>query len=268
MANLDDILKAAYSGKADDRKTLTKEEEVELGTIIQSSDTSDSEKQAAIDRLVLKNVFLVLKIVHKYKRKEFDFEDLVSYGILGLFKAAAKYDPTRKNRFASYARHWIKESVMKAVREYSGRPKIPVYLVKNLWNVSRVLSQNDTIDNTILAQQANVSVEDAAYLRSLLFKFVQFDNAYSEIDPHTPEEEFIQREREQMIIAQLKQCLTPEQFTVLAYSCELCGYPKMTFAKIEEVFHIKNSRRIKADAMRELKKSEALQVLYKEGLDA
>jgi len=267
MANLDDILKAAYSGKIDDTKTLTKEEEIELGSIIQSLDSSDIEKQAAIDRLVLKNIFLVLKIVYKYTRKEFDFEDLVSYGILGLFKAAAKYDPTRKNRFVSYARHWIKESIMKAVREYSGRPKIPVYLVKNLWSVSRVLSHNDMIDDVTLAERANVSVEDARYLRSLLFKFVQFDNAYSEVDPCTPEKEFIKREREQLIIEQLKTCLTQEQFTVLAYSCELCGYPKMTFAKIEEIFHIKNPRRIKAAALKALKKSEILQALYAEGLD-
>lgn len=267
MASLDDILKVAYTGEGGDKKTLSREEEVALGEIIQSLDHNDSTKRAAIEQLVMKNIFLVLKIVHKYKRKEFEFEDLVSYGILGLFKAASKYDPTRQNRFASYARHWIKESVMKAVREYSGHPKIPVYLVKDLWSVSRVLSQNDSIDNGTLAKRANVSEDDARYLRSLLFKFVQFDNAYSEADPVTPEGEFIRQERERLITEQLKKCLTPEQFIVIAYTCEVCGYPKLPFPKIAEIFDISNPRKVHAAALQALKENKVLQVLYKEGLD-
>ncbi len=267
MASLNDILKAAYTGRIDDKKTLSKEEEIELGLIIQSPDSLDDEKQAAIDRLVLKNIFLVLKIVHRYKRKEFEFEDLVSYGILGLYKAAVKYDCSRQNRFASYARHWIKDAVMKAIREYSGRPKIPVYLVKNLWSVSRILTQNENLVDEDLAQRANISVADAKYLRSLLFKFVQFDNAYSEIDLNTPEVVFIKQEREQMINKCLKENLTEEQFTVIVHSCELCGHAKMTFTQIEKIFGIKNSRRIKIEAMEILKNSEMLQILYKEGLN-
>lgn len=267
MANLDKVLKAAYSGKAEDTKTLTKEEETELGIIIQSPGSSADEKQEAINRLVMKNIFLVLKIVHKYKRKEFEFEDLVSYGIIGLFKAAEKYDFSRKVRFASYARHWIKESVMKAIRKYSGLPKIPVFLVKNLWRVSRILAHNENLDNITLAQRANVSVEDASYLRSLLFKFVQFDSSYSEADPVTPEDEFIRREREQLIIEQLKKLLTYPQFLVMVHSCELCGHSKMTFVEIEKAFKIKNPRRVKTEAMLILKNSEILQILYEEGTD-
>lgn len=266
MANLNKILKAAYSGKAGDNKTLSQQEEIQLGTIIQFEGSTEVEKQAAVERLVMKNIYLVLKIAHKYKRKEFEFEDLVSYGILGLFKAAVKYDSTQQNRFASYARHWIKESIMKAINEYSGRPKIPVYLVKDLWCVSRILSQNDNLDDVTLAERANISVASAADLRSLLFKFVPFDSTYSEVVFTTPEDELIRRERDAMVIKQLKECLTPEQFTVIMYSCELCGYPKMSFKQIAKIFKIANPRRIKIEAMRVLRKNEVLEELYKEGL--
>jgi RNA polymerase sigma factor (sigma-70 family) len=215
----------------------------------------------------MKNIYLVLKITHKYKRKEFEFEDLVSYGILGLFKAATKYDPTRQNRFASYARHWIKESIMKAINEYSGRPKIPVYLVKDLWCVSRILSQNDNLDDITLAERANISIESAAHLRSLLFKFVPFDSTYSEVVFTTPEDELIRRERDAAIIEQLKKCLTPEQFTVIMYSCGLCEYPKMKFKQITKIFKIENPRRVKLEAMHILSKNVVLEELYKEGLE-
>jgi len=262
MANLDRLLKAVQQDK---KKTLSKDEEVKLGTIIQSPTSTKISRQKAIERLVLKNIFLVLKICHKYKRKEFDFEDLVGYGILGLFTAAQKFDPARGNRFASYARYWIKEAVMKAIREYSGMPKIPVYLVKNLWCVSRILSKDDGISDVDLAERAGVSKKDATYLRSLMFKFIQFDASYVEGSPVTPEDEYALKERDKLIYETLHKILTEDEFIVLAHTHELCGYIKMTFAQIENELGIKNPRRLKAEALKKLSNDAIMQELHKEG---
>ena len=262
MANLDDLLKAVQKDK---KKTLSKDDEIKLGTTIQSPISTKISKQKAIERLVLKNIFLVLKICHRYKRREFDFEDLAGYGILGLFTAAQKFDPTRKNRFASYARHWIKAAVMKAIREYSGMPKIPVYLVKNLWCVSRILSKDDGISDTDLAERANISEKDATYLRSLMFKFIQFDASYVKGSPVTPEDEYALKERDKLIHDTLHKILTENEFIVLAHIHELCGYTKMTFACIENELGIKNPRRLKAEALKKLGNNATMLGLYKEG---
>lgn len=262
MVNLDGLLKVIQKDK---KKTLSKEDEVKLGMIIQSPTATKISKQKAIEKLVLKNIFLVLKICHRYKRKEFDFEDLVGYGILGLFTAARKFDPTRKNRFASYARHWIKEAVMKAIREYSGTPKIPVYLVKNLWCVSRILSKNDEISNVDLAKSAGISEKDATYLRSLKFKFIQFDASYVKGSPVTPEDEYALKERDKLIHETLHKILTENEFTVLAHIHELCGHTKMTFARIENELGIKNPRRLKAEALKKLGNNTTMAGLHKEG---
>lgn len=262
MANLDGLLKVAQKDK---KKTLSREDEVKLGMIIQSPTSTKISKRKAIERLVFKNIFLVLKICHKYKRKEFDFEDLVGYGILGLFTAAQKFDPTRENRFASYARHWIKEAVMKAIREYSGMPKIPVYLVKDLWCVSRILSKNDEISDADLAKRARISEKDATYLRSLMFKFIQFDASCVEGSPATPEDEYALKERDKLIYETLHKILTENEFTVLAHIHELCGYTKMTFARIENELGIKNPRRLKAEALKKLNNNPTMLELYKDG---
>ncbi len=47
----------------------------------------------------------------------FDFEDLVSYGILGLINAAERYDGDRGTPFASYAAIRIRGAVMDALRD-------------------------------------------------------------------------------------------------------------------------------------------------------
>jgi len=262
MANLDKLLKVA---QCNSKETLSKEEEMKLGECIQSPTTTGISKQEAIEKLVLKNIRLVLKICHRYKRKEFDFEDLVSYGILGLFTAAQKFDPSRENRFASYARHWIKEAIMKAIREYSGIPKIPVYLVKNLWCVTRILSKDDAISNVDLAKRANITEKDAAYLRSLIFKIVQFDVSHVKGSPSTPEDVYALKERDKLIYKVLREILTEDEFIVLAYTYELCRYTKMTFERIEEELHIKNPRRLKAEALKKLRNNPTIQGLHKEG---
>ena len=262
MANLDDLLKAVQKDK---KKTLSREDEVKLGMIIQSPISTKISKQRAVERLVLKNIFLVLKICHRYKRREFDFEDLVGYGILGLFTAARKFNPARKNRFASYARHWIKEAVMKAIREYSGIPKIPVYLVKNLWCVTRILSKDNEISDVDLAKRAGISEKDAVYLRSLMFKFIQFDVSYMEGSPVTPEDEYALKERDKLIHETLHKILTENEFTVLAHIHELCGYTKMTFASIENELGIKNPRRLKAEALKKLGNDVTMLGLHKDG---
>lgn len=262
MANLDGLLKLARQGNS---KTLSKEEEVRLGEIIRSSDSTEAARQNAIRLLVYKNIFLVLKLSHGYKRKEFEFEDLVGYGILGLFTAARKFDPTWENRFASYARHWIKESIMKAIREYSGMPKIPVYLVKNLWRVTRILAKDDNISDAALAAQAEISEKDALYLRSLMFKFIQFDASYVEGNTVTPEVIYQLKERDRLIHQVLSNCLTPDEFTVLAHTHELCGYTKMTFAKMEEELDIKHPRKLKTDALKKLRQDSIMLGLHREG---
>lgn len=261
MANLDKLLKTVQK----DKKTLSREDEVKLGTIIQSPTSTKISRQKAIESFVLKNIFLVLKICHKYKRKEFDFEDLVGYGILGLFTAAQKFDPTRENRFASYARYWIKDAVMKAIREYSGMPKIPVYLVKNLWCVSRILSKNDEISDEDLAERAGILEKDATYLRSLMFKFIQFDASYIKGSPVTPEDEYALKERDKLIHETLHKILTKNEFTVLAHTHGLYGYTKMTFVCIENELGIGNPRRLKAEALKKLGNNATMLRVHEDG---
>jgi len=262
MNSLEVLLKSIAIPGED--KTLTKQEEVRLGNIIQNPSTPDTEKRRAINKLVVKNIYLVLKLVQKYKRTSFEFEDLVGYGILGLFTAARKYDPARSNRFASYARHWIKESVMKAVREYSGTPKIPVYLVKDLWNVSRRLTKNEDITDSELAAESGLDVTAVHHLRSLLFKTIQFDQEYTRVDTDTPEQQYIQKERDKMFQEALSTLLTGEELIVLTHFCELGGCKKLPFSSIEREFGIKSARKLKASAFMKLRKDPLLSILYKE----
>lgn len=70
--------------------------------------------RAAGDRLVAACLPFVITIAREYRRWGVPFEDLVQQGNLGLLRAAAKFDPDRECRLATYASTWIRGEI----REY------------------------------------------------------------------------------------------------------------------------------------------------------
>src|SRR5262249_6441567 len=56
----------------------------------------------------------VVSIAIEYRRWGVPLEDIVQQGNLGLLKAAAKFDPNRDCRLATYAAYWIRAEI----REY------------------------------------------------------------------------------------------------------------------------------------------------------
>jgi RNA polymerase sigma factor FliA len=72
------------------------------------------------DRIVLEHLPLVKAIavrVHENLPVHVDLDDLVHAGILGLFDAVTKYNPTKKVVFHSYAKHRIKGAILDSLRQ-------------------------------------------------------------------------------------------------------------------------------------------------------
>lgn len=247
-------------------KVLTKLEEIDLGNIIHSEISSDEERRCAIHQMVLKNVYLSLKMAHTYTNPAFDLEDLACYGILGLFRAAELWQPDREVRFASYARHWIKESILKAIKDCSGTPKIPIYLGQKLRKISRILSAKTSCTDTELATDLEITVTEASYYRSLLFKTVEFDSEYhvtiKELD--TPEDICNRKERVNLIHQRMQELLTKAEFQVVAHFMSLPGFEKMTLVGIGRNLNITNPRKLKISAFKKLQNDSTLRVLYSE----
>ena len=77
-------------------------------------------KNVKRDRVIIENLPLVKAIavrVHENLPVHVDLDDLVHAGILGLFDAAAKYDPDKMVAFSSYAKHRIKGAILDSLRQ-------------------------------------------------------------------------------------------------------------------------------------------------------
>jgi RNA polymerase sigma factor (sigma-70 family) len=72
----------------------------------------------AIRENIIKNhLKLVLKIANRYIGMGLEFDDIVSYGNIGLMEAVDKYNPDNEENssFASYASLWIKHEIRRAL---------------------------------------------------------------------------------------------------------------------------------------------------------
>jgi len=70
--------------------------------------------RAAGDRIIAACLPFVVSIAFEYRRWGVPMEDIVQQGNLGLLRAAAKFDPEREVRLATYAAYWIRAEI----REY------------------------------------------------------------------------------------------------------------------------------------------------------
>jgi len=111
-----------FSRLIQDHEILSKEQDLELGFKIKNDPLNARENK---DKLILSNIRLVISIASEY-RSLADWQDLVSEGIIGLHKAAEKYDPSFNVRFSSYSSYWIRQHLVKAVRD-AQLIKIPEY---------------------------------------------------------------------------------------------------------------------------------------------
>lgn len=85
---------------------LSREEEHDLA--LKWRDEGD---QAALDRLSLAHMRLVIAVAAKYRNFGLSMGDLIQEGHVGLLEAASRFEPEREVRFSTYATWWIRASI-------------------------------------------------------------------------------------------------------------------------------------------------------------
>lgn len=72
------------------------------------------------DRLITDNMGYVITLARQYSSELLDVDDLVSEGVVGMVKAADKYDASRGKPFVTFAAPYIRTAIEAAIRRVTG----------------------------------------------------------------------------------------------------------------------------------------------------
>jgi RNA polymerase primary sigma factor len=128
-------LLAKYLAHIGQGELLTHAEEIDLSNRAKAGDGR------ARQRLIEKNLRLVVSVAKKYRGYGLPFEDLIQEGNIGLMRAVEKYDPDRGFRFSTYATWWVRQAVQRAVADKGRTIRVPVHMGEKIRKMARTYNE-------------------------------------------------------------------------------------------------------------------------------
>ncbi|RYG49732.1 RNA polymerase sigma factor RpoD/SigA [bacterium] len=125
----------SYLGRLTQAPLLSAEEEVALTKAVQRGDINAKQK------LIESNMRLVINIAKGYRNRAIPLEDLIQEGAIGLMQAAERFDPDKGFRFSTYATHWIRQAIGRAIDNKSKAIRLPAHVSQSLRKVEKERSR-------------------------------------------------------------------------------------------------------------------------------
>jgi RNA polymerase primary sigma factor len=145
---------------------LKPQQEIELAKRIEKGDL------AAKEMLVNSNLRLVVSIARRYVGHGLPMTDLVQEGMLGLIRAAEKFDWRKGFRFSTYATLWIRQSIQRGLDNTARVIRLPANIAQRARKVARVtsdlskeLEREPTVEE--IAEAAGLEPEEVAAIREV-----------------------------------------------------------------------------------------------------
>lgn len=121
----------SYLNRLTQEPLLTAQQEDWLTRRVQEGD------KVARQRLVEANMRLVINIARSYRNKAVPLEDLIQEGAIGLMQASERFDPARGFRFSTYATHWIRQAIGRAIDNKAKAIRIPAHVSQTMRRIER-----------------------------------------------------------------------------------------------------------------------------------
>ncbi len=218
-----------------------------------------TKSQALREEIVKKYLYLVKYVAGRVAiglPPNVEFNDLVSYGILGLFDAIEKYDVNQGNKFETYGVSRIRGAIMDELRKLDWAPRL---LRKRAREIERKIREIEDKFGRVateeeIAKSMNMSVEDLNGIYSELNStaFLSLDEVWQNDDGNKPisrlqtvEDSLItnqfsyvhQNEVKELLTQCVDQLPEKEKLVVVLYY-----YENLTLREIGDVLNVSESR--------------------------
>jgi len=233
-------------------RLLTRSEEIALARRVQQGDES------AREQMIKANLRLVVKIAKDFEGYGLPLLDLINEGNLGLMTAVERFDPDRGAKLSSYAVFWIRQSIRRALANYSRTIRLPVHVHDKLLRVRRAalklqeaLSREPTDEE--LSAETGLPAWKIRQFRAASHCLVSLDAPVGDDEAATVAEivadESAGRPGEGMDdqaawaqVAELMRGLNPREITILQRRFGLDGDGAQTLEQVSEVVGLTRER--------------------------
>lgn len=273
-----------------DHRFLSHDDEAACGEAVQrarlveekpASERSDADNRLveagarARSRLVLSNIRLVAKFAYDPGvRGRLEMDDLVQVGILGLMRAAERYDPAFETRFSTYAVWWIRQSISRTIDDDGRTIRLPVHVqdrVRKYRRARRTLDSNGASRRPDIARLADAlgwTETDTARIASLAeMRIVSLDDGlgprgettyaeWMEADTPSPEHVYEVLERDERLRRLVEGLRNRRLQDIVVGRFGLDGDDALTLQELGERYGVTRERirQLEAKALRTLRR--------------
>ena len=167
--------------RASQYRLLRPTEELELAKRIERGDLR------AKELMINSNLRLVVSIARRYQGLGLGMSDLVQEGMIGLIRAAEKFDYRKGFRFSTYATLWIRQAIQRGLDNTARTVRLPAKVAQQTRKVERVaadlaakLERDPTSEE--IAAETGFEPDEVERLRKLDTKPASLDARVGEDD--------------------------------------------------------------------------------------
>lgn len=131
----------------------------------------------ARNALVMFNQRFLLKTVAEFhsRHTHLEFDDLVSEANIGLMRAAEKFDPSTGNRFVTYCRYWILQSLTRFANQQSVAVRLPEHRAEELKKIRNAVLDLGSMDSEAISASTGIETESVRMLLPYISGTISLD---------------------------------------------------------------------------------------------
>lgn len=120
--------------------------------------------------------FLIKTVAEFHSRHtHLDFDDLVSEANIGLMRAADKFDPSTGNRFVTYCRYWILQSLTRFANQQTVAVRLPEHRAEELKKIRNAVLDLGSMDSEAISASTGIETESVRMLLPYIFGTISLD---------------------------------------------------------------------------------------------
>ena len=224
----------------------------------------EHQDKKALDQLVLANLGLIHKIVHKFPMKNAacSYDDLFQEGVAGLLHGISKFEAERGYRLSTYCYRWIQAYVMRYYQNNGRSIRLPVHMATKQQSFNKqveLLTQQ--LGRTPTAEEINNISGDAEVIQASMMQVASLNGLVNDSDEleclqgedHT-EENDLEIDCD-MMLTRLRAQVSERDYSILTQRYGLQGQPPHTLSELAVKHDITRARihQIERDCLKQLR---------------